>query len=170
MNMGASPTRRRRTITSDCKNVLLLNCRWGDGGSVVKGALGGVQRKDRPPNSNPIVSACPPFFKDWHTYLQMSIYHHTHQYQLVIDLLSLAAVCLQIILSGGHWSHRPLGWFPYGERCTAASPPPPGIFPLIGRGVVSGGRCWPLRYRINRRYRFAFTARLTGWAACFSCK
>lgn len=34
------------------------------------------------------------FFKDWHKYLQKSIYHHTHRYQLVIDLLS---VCLQII-------------------------------------------------------------------------
>lgn len=34
MNMGASPTRRRRTITADYKNVLVLNCRWGDHGSV----------------------------------------------------------------------------------------------------------------------------------------
>lgn len=54
MNMGASPTRRRRTITSDYKNVLLLNGLRGDGGSVVTGALGGEQRKERPPKINPI--------------------------------------------------------------------------------------------------------------------
>lgn len=88
MNMGASPTRSEWTIKADYKNVLVVNCRWGDQRLIFIDFPGfrATEIKEwmnkshaRGLGSKHWSNLCvPPLFNCWHTLVRSTISARVH--------------------------------------------------------------------------------------------